>query len=419
MSARVLPIIRREFLERVRSKAFLIGTFLGPLLMAAFTLMPSLMLAKQRGKPLRVAVLDEDGALRAPVEAALASRRVDGKPRFEVRPGGEGAAGVQRERLKREVLEGAIDGYLFLPKDALERSVAEYHGRNVSNVMDIGLMDRAIDDALIGVRLEAAGVGGDRVKAVMKRVELKTLQLSDKGEREDRGASFFLSMMLLMTLYTTVAMWGAALMNGVIEEKTNRVVEVVVSSISASELFAGKLLGIGAVGLAQFLVWAGFLLALSAYGGAIAVMGGLKLPEIPIHVLVLFVVFFLLGYFLYGAMYAAVGAAVNSQQEAQSLVFPVMLPLVFGVMLFPMVLSSPDSTLSVICSFVPFWTPLLMFLRVTTLTPPAWQILLSIGLTLGAVVFLNWAAARIYRVGILMYGKRPTFPEILRWVGRA
>ena len=114
----------------------------------------------------------------------------------------------------------------------------------------------------------------------------------------------------------------------------------------------------------------------------------------------------------------AVGAAVNSQQEAQSLVFPVMMPLIFGVMLFPMVLSSPDSPLSVACSFVPFWTPLLMFLRVASLTPPAWQVALSIATTLATVVAMNWASARIYRVGILMYGKRPTLPEILKWVGR-
>ncbi len=416
---RLLPIVRREYLERVRSRAFLIGTVLGPILMAAFTVLPSLLMAKQRGKPLRIAVLDEGGALRSVVESALATRQVDGRNRFEIRPAGAGAPEQVRERLKQAVLAGEIDGYLFLPRDALERSVAEYHGKNVSNVMDIGVLDRALDDAMIGLRLEEAGIGEARAKDVMRRVDLKTLQLSERGAREDRGASFFLSMMLLMTLYTTVAMWGAALMNGVIEEKANRVVEVVVSSISATELFAGKLLGIGAVGLTQFLVWSGFLLGLSLYGGVIAVMGGTKLPEIPVHVAVLFVVFFLLGYFLYGALYAAVGAAVNSQQEAQSLAFPVMMPLILGVMLFPMVLSSPDSALSVVCSFVPFWTPLLMFLRVTTLTPPAWQVALSIVLTLASVVFLNWAAARVYRVGILMYGKRATLPEILRWVGRA
>ncbi len=147
-------------------------------------------------------------------------------------------------------------------------------------------------------------------------------------------------------------------------------------------------------------------------------MGGARLPEVPPHVLLFFVLFFVLGFFLYGALYISIGAAVSSQQEAQSLAFPVILPLVVGVMFFPVVTASPDSTLAVALSLVPFWTPLLMFLRVAVLTPPAWQIALSIGLTLFTIVVLNRGAARIYRVGILMHGKRPTLPEILRWLRR-
>jgi ABC-2 type transport system permease protein len=415
---RLLPIVRREYLERVRSKTFLIGTLLGPILMAGLTVLPGVLMATQRGKALRVAVLDESGELRATIEDALRAGAAQGQQRFDVREPGEGVPEAARERLKAQVLDGGLDGYLLLPRDALETSTAEYHGRNVSNVMDLGLMERAVEDALIGVRLRRSGVADDRTREVLRRLKLRTIRLSAAGEREDRGASFFLSMIMLMILYTTVAMWGAALMNGVIEEKANRVVEVIVSSVSPTELFAGKLLGIGAAGLTQSLVWAGFMLALSLYGGGLASAGALEVPDIPPTVLVLFVVFFLLGFFLYGAMYAAVGAAVNSQQEAQSLVFPVMMPLVVGVMLFPMVLSSPDSAMAVFCSLVPFWTPLLMFLRVTTQTPPAWQVLISIALTAITVVLLNWAAARIYRVGILMYGKRPSLPEIARWIGR-
>ncbi|HJS56527.1 MAG TPA: ABC transporter permease [Vicinamibacteria bacterium] len=415
---RVLAIIRREYLERLRSKAFLIGTLLGPVLMAGLMVLPGVLMAKQRGNPLRVAVLDESGELRAIIEEALRSSTAEGRHRFDVRAPAQGAPETVRERLKAQVLDGSLDGYLYLPRGALESSLAEYHGRNVSNVMDLGLMDRAVEDALIGVRLRHAGVGDDHGRAVLRRLQLKTIRLSESGEREDRGASFFLSLILLMILYTTVAMWGAALMNGVIEEKVNRVVEVIVSSVSPTQLFAGKLLGIGAAGLTQFLAWAGFMLGLSLFGGAVAAANGLRLPDLPPLVLVLFVVFFLLGYFLYGAMYAAVGAAVNSHQEAQSLVFPVMMPLLVGVMLFPMVLASPDSALAVFCSFVPLWTPLLMFLRVTTQPPPIWQVLTSIALTAATVVLMNWAAARIYRVGILMYGKRPTLLEIVKWIGR-
>ncbi len=153
--------------------------------------------------------------------------------------------------------------------------------------------------------------------------------------------------------------------------------------------------------------------AIGAYGAATA--GPRTIPELPPLLLVSFVVYFLLGYFLYGSLYAAVGSAVNTQQEAQSLVFPAMMPLILAFMCFPVVLGSPDGTLSVVLSLIPVFTPLLMFLRITAVTPPSWQIALSIALTLGTIAFTTWGASRIYRVGILMYGKRPTFPEMLKW----
>lgn len=415
---RLLPVIRREYLERIRSRAFVVGTLVGPALMAALMVLPGVLMVKQRGKPLRVAVHDASGLLQKDVEAALRASAFQGEPRFDVQAPGPGTLEEVRARLKAALLDGRLDGYLHLPADALVRSAAEYHGKNVSNTPDIGLLDKAVEDALIGVRLASEGLPRDRIEGVLRRLDLKTIRVSASGEREDRGGSLLLSMILLMTLYTTVAMWGAALMNGVIEEKANRVVEVVVSSITPLRLFAGKLLGVGAVGLTQFLVWAAFMAGLSFLGPGVAPTAGVKLPEIPPLVILLFVVFFLLGYFLYGALYAAVGASVNSQHEAQSLAFPVMVPLILGVMLFPMILSSPDSPLSVACSFVPFWTPLLMFLRVTVLQPPAWQITLSIALTLATIAALTWAAARIYRVGILRHGKRPTVPEILGWISR-
>jgi ABC-2 type transport system permease protein len=186
--------------------------------------------------------------------------------------------------------------------------------------------------------------------------------------------------------------------------------------VKASHLFAGKLLGVGAAGLTQFLAWALTLGVLSLYGAAGAAASGMQLPRLRPAVLAWFVVLFLLGYFLYGALYASIGAAVNTTQEAQSLAFLVMLPLMMGFVFAPLVISNPESTLSVVLSVIPPLTPLLMFLRVNSIMPPAWQLALAVVLSLGAIVLLNWAAARIYRVGILMYGKKPTLPEILRWV---
>lgn len=411
---RLATVARREYLERVRTKAFVLSTFLGPVLVVAFLLGPTMLMERQRGKPLRVSVVDATGSVRAAVERALVRREGAGGPRFVVVPLSAASAEEARAEARREVSGGRLDGFLYLGPDTLRTAQAEYYGKNVSNVVDLSNLRDAADEALVEKRLADAGLDAARLRALTRKLDLRKIRVTATGEREDRGQSFLLAMMLLSMLYTTVAMWGAAIMNGVIEEKSNRVVEVIVSSIPTSDLFAGKLLGVGGAGLTQFLVWALTLAGIGAYG-AVAAGGGMALPELSPLLLVSFVVYFLLGYFLYGALYAAVGASVNTQQEAQSLAFPVMMPLILGFVFFPVVLGSPDSPLSVTLSLVPFFTPMLMFLRISVVTPPTWQIALSLGLTLAAVVAVTWFASRVYRVGILMYGKRPTFPEMVRW----
>ena len=409
--SRMLPVVRREYLERVRSKVFVISTLIGPLLIIGLALVPPLLMQRQRGKPLRVAILDETGALRAAAEESLGRRRAAGEKRFEIVPP-DGDPATLRARLAADVIAGRIDAYVVLPADVAVTSRAEYYGKNVSNVMDISMVDKAIEEALVGYRLTAAGLAQDKVAALTRKLDLRTIRLTSSGAREDRGGTAALAWLLLMMLYSTVAMWGAAIMNAVIEEKTNRVVEVIVSSVPPSNLFWGKLLGVGAAGLTQFLFWALCMGGVGLYGAGLS---GSLLPEVPPLLLGAFVAYFLLGYFLYAAMFAAVGAAVNNQQEAQSLAFPIMMPLVAGVMTSFAVMGSPDSRLSVVLSLIPFLTPLLMFLRITVLTPPAWQIALSVALMLGSIALLTWLAGRVYRVGILMYGKRPTFPEMVRW----
>jgi ABC-2 type transport system permease protein len=416
---RLVSVVRREYLERVRSKPFIISTVVGPLVMVGLMVGPSLMLDKNRDRALRVAVVDGEGLLGPDLEKRLREHEVDERPLFELRSLGSGPIEARRERARADVLGQQLDGYVYVPPGGYERHEAEYYGRNVSNLRELRELGRVIDAAALARRLGQAGVAPERVGEFTRRFDLKTVRLSRSGEREDRGDSFLFSVLLMMLLYAATAMWGSALMNGVIEEKTNRVVEVVVSSIPTSTLFGGKLLGVGAAGLTQFAVWAGVTALAGSAGVQGALMGGVGLPEVPWHVPLLLVVFFVLGFFLYGALFAAVGAAVNSQQEAQSLVFIAMLPLIVGTTFFPVVASRPDGTLATVLSLVPFWTPLLMFLRVVLLTPPVWQVALGIVLTLATVVLFNWGAARIYRVGILMYGKRPTLPEILRWIGRS
>jgi ABC-2 type transport system permease protein len=415
---RLWAVVRREYLERVRSRTFLLTTVLAPVLLGLVLFLPAAMMRGQHGRPLRVAVLDASGALGEAVAESLAQQRMDGRARFLVEKPRPREGGDEAARLKRDVLTGRLDGYLYLAADALDRSSAEYFGRNVSNLVDLRLMDGAIEEVMVARRLAGQGLDSARVRELTRPLDLKTIRIgASGGEREDRGGSAILSIVLLMMLYSTVIMWGQVVMTSVIEEKTSRVVEVMVSSIPSVQLFAGKLLGVGAAGLTQFLVWAAAMAAigLSAAGTA-GSLAGFRLPEAGPLVLVAFVVYFLLGYFFYAALFAGIGAAVNTPQEAQTLVFPVFMPLVLGTMCFPLVLQSPDSPLSTVLSLLPPLTPLLMFLRITVLTPPWWQIALSVALTSLSIAGVVWLASRVHRVGILMYGKRPTFPEMLRWV---
>jgi ABC-2 type transport system permease protein len=414
MTAKLWAIVRREYLERVRTKAFVIGTILGPVILGAMMIVP-ILAVKASSERLTVAVLDRTGRLGPAVEDALRAARFGDKERFDVQPAGGEPAVAREAALKKAVLESRLDGYLVIPEDALAKSTASYFGRNVSNSIDLRTLQRAVSDVLVGRRLADAGLDPNRVKGMTQELDLKTIRLSETGEREDQGAAMFLALVLLMILYTSILMWGQIVMTSVIEEKTSRVVEVMASGVSSTTLLAGKLAGVGGAGLTQFLVWSLSLLGASlALAGPLA--GTLSMPEITPLMLVSFVLFFLLGFFFYAALYAAIGAAVNTVQEANNLVFPVLAPIIVGMVCFMPVLQAPDGALAITLSMIPGISPLIMFLRIVVLTPPLWQITLSIALLALGIVGVVWVSARVYRVGILMYGKRPTFPELVRWV---
>jgi ABC-2 type transport system permease protein len=427
----ILVIAKREFKERVRTKAFVIGTILGPLFMAVIMIVPAMMATKM-AKSVSITVIDTEGSLREMVEESLrlgdanpASPTEDplgprprntGTTKFEIRaPEGAGPA-AQREAAKQAVLNGTLDVYVVLPPDVLSESKAEYYSKSVTDFEGIRAVDRAIEKVVFAKRIGAEGIDPSRIAALTRPLDLKRLRVSDKGEQEDRGVSFFLSLILVMMIYVGTLMWGQVVMTGVIEEKTNRVVEVIVSSTTPRNLLFGKLVGVGGAGLLQFGIWILALVAVSAASGSFAFLSGVDLPEINPVLIAAFPIFFLLGFFLYASLYAAIGSAVNTIQEAQNFIFPVMLPIILAMVCWPVVMRAPDSTLSVVLSLIPFMTPILMFLRMSVLMPPVWQIALSVVLTSLTIALVIWIAARIYRVGVLMYGKPPNFPEMVRWV---
>lgn len=423
MWARVAAVIRREYLERVRTKAFWISTLLVPVLMGALMIIPAL-LASRGGAEATVALLDLSGrygeVLADKVAEILEGEAGDLRIRLETQqPGADPEAA--REAIKARVQAQEFDGMLVLPAGLPGEGEPEYVATNVAAFRVLMVLERAVNDVLVADRLEAAGLDPERVNELTRRVGLKTLKLGAGGEEtQDKGQAFLMSYFLVLIIYMSVLMYGIYVMRGVLEEKSSRIVEIIVSAVRPFELMLGKILGIGAVGLTQMLLWSALGFALSAPAVLSAIgLAGIELPSIPAQLLVFFVIFFVLGFLLYGTLYAGVGAAFETEQDAQNFQGVITVFLVVPLVLITLIMNEPDSALAVVMSLVPFFTPILMFLRMTLTKVPAWQIAASLVLMVGAVLVMAWLVGKVYRVGILAHGSKPKLKDLARWVREA
>lgn len=429
-------IFLREYLERVRSKAFIITTVLAPVIFGAIVGLPMLLALKSGGGVQRVAVAGTGAhtALVPLMQQRLTRRPESARPETNIQSGPAvtipgfdlqpitvppGREAETRQRLTGDVLAGRIDGYFWMDGDPAAGGKIEYSGRNVTDLIALRTLETAVSQAVVQVRLVSRGIAAGDVENLVKPVRMKTVRISQSGAREERGITFFISLFFLMVLYMTLVLYGVAVMRSIIEEKASRVFEVLLSSVKPMELLAGKILGVAAVGISQYLVWTAMALLVGGGIGLGAVRTQIGEVSVPGSLLVFFVVFFVLGYMLYSTMFAALGAMVNSEQEAQQLQILIMQFLIVPLLVMQLVMRSPNGTAAVVLSLIPFFTPMLMFLRINLVTPPAWQVALSIVLLLVTNLGVLWVSARIYRVGILMYGKRPTLPELWRWVRTA
>lgn len=424
---KIFAIIKREYIERVRTKTFWIGTFLIPVCFLAYIAIQIATSRKTSGER-KIAVVDVAGRLFQPLARDLADREEAWRKEnpgakgihfvLEQRPV-SGELEATKETLRREVLDKKINGYLILDPTLLdkEKSEAEYYSTSVSEYIALNLIERSINRVLLREKVAARGLPPELSRELEKRVDLKTLKVTEKGTREEKGAGLFAAIVFMVIMYSTFLMYGFQNLRGVIEEKTNRIVEIVIASVRPTELMLGKIVGIGMVGLTQYFVWSLLAMNLSLPGIAgIMTTGEGGVPTIPLSMIGYFILFFLLGYFLYASIYTAIGAPFNSDQEAQQLA---MIPMAFivGVWAFlGAVMNNPSGPVSVFASLFPLTAPLVMFLRTAISEPPGWQILAAIVILLLSTIGMAWVAGRVYRVGILMYGKKPTIPEILRWV---
>jgi ABC-2 type transport system permease protein len=413
-------IARREYLQRVRAKTFWFTTLLVPLMTAGFSLAPMYFATHEFGGQKRLVVVSDDKELaqsfadKLQSENQLSSTKAGentSNPLYDISIDTDVSSG-ERDRLDSKILDGSIDSYIWLTRDALEKDTVEFHTKNATDLMSKGYIDDAVNFMGIRGRLAKNGVSNVDVAALLKPLQVQTLKVGEGKASSDN--TYIFAFMLVFAMYLPVVIQVVAVMRSVIEEKTSRVMEVMLSAVTPKELMAGKIIGVGGVGLTQVLIWAalGAGVALFGFGAA----GALQGVHFSAAMIVYFIIFYLLGFLLYSAFAAALGASVNSDEEAQQLQFFVMLPMILSMMVIGIIFAAPSSNIAIALSEFPFFAPILMYLRVVLEQPPLWQLALCIALLLATIYFVLSICARIYRVGILMYGKRPTLPEILRWI---
>ncbi len=419
-------IAKREYLEHVRSRAFLFSTFLIPVLFAVIFGL-SVMSAMLGGGGSHIVVASNDAMLAEGVKAELTGTREpqssDGRNR---RPSAQMQVEVLAPisesdlgDLNRQVESKAIDGFLWLDMPAGEsQPTATYRSRGSTDFVGNDRLQQAIGHALVRRGLIKQGVTPAAIEELQKGVELKSTQIKNgRVTATDAGKSVAGAYFMAFLLYFAVVFYGMNVARSVVAEKTSRVFEVLLATAKPESLMAGKLLGVGAVGLTQMGIWIGALLLLSVSAAASQLgQGGLAAYGISPIKLVFFVIYFLLGYFFYSALSAGFGASVSQESEVQQFAMLLVMPQLVGLMLTVYILANPTSWPVVLLSLFPPCTPIVMCLRMSAMAVPAWQLGLSLVLMAGSIWVLLWIASRIYSVGILMYGKRATLPEMLRWL---
>jgi len=410
--------------ERVRQKWFWVMALLGPLFFGAIIFLPTLMM---RGGGLKnIAVVDgTTQGLGERVTAALDRAVTPDTHRVfhAVRvPAGDRVI----DSLTAEVEAKRLEGFLILTDALVDSGRAEYQASNVSSFTAIETIERNLTQIVFATRLEREGVNPTVVTRARLPVALGTQKIAGgRATKESAAQSFSLAYFMAIILYTAILIYGINVMSSVLEEKTTRVVEVLVSSLRPFQLMLGKLIGVGAVSIFQFLIWAvsaRYLLSTRKHlgGGGGGDAGQVfQIPHVSLATAVVFVAYFLGGFFLYSAMFAAVGAISSNEQEARQTQQPVSVLLMVSFFAMFAMINDPNSPLAVTLSLMPFSAPIAMPVRWAAGSLPVAEVVLSLGILFASVALVTWVASRIYRVGILMTGKRPNLKELVRWVRAA
>ncbi len=412
---KILTVIRKEYLERVRAKSFLIGTLLGPALMSMFIVLPVLLADKGGDVERTVGVIDPSGLYFDSLIEVLVDRG-DDNVSLKLIESPSGSTDDALATLKESILDETIHSGILISPDFLDSGRATFYNTSVSAlVMRDEVLRPALNRVLREDRFAAAQVPDTLYSYLDARTVWSSIALTAEGEEQeqDEDVSIIMAIVLIMIIYLMVIMYGSHTLTAVIEEKSSRMVEVLLASISPGDLMLGKVMGIGLAGLTQFAIWSGAMFFMSQRGVSVGEFS-LDTAFLTPVILINFIAFFLLGFFLYATLYAGIGAMCNTVQDSQQFHTPLLMGLVIPMMMLSLVMRAPDSTVAVVLSLVPLFSPVLMFMRVCVETPPMWQIALSWALMLVSIWLAARMAGKLFRMGILMYGASPTWATLFK-----
>lgn len=423
--SKTLAIVRREFLAFVRSKWFVVGTLFGPVLMSAFFVLP--IVFGQGGGDRRVVVVDSTrrGVGREVAAGLRAAKTAQGESRYRVQllePTAANGDSV-RAALRARVLAEEIDGWIWLPEDVTASGTARYEGRHATSFRDLRETRLAVQRAVQEERLREAGIDPAVLAEVLGPVELDAHGVAEDGPPRGGADELFLAAQFMgLALYIVILFYGNAILRAVREEKEDRSVELLLSSVEPERIMAGKVFGIGAAGLLQISVWVAFSALAIGFGGDLAPAIGASipaLPAVPWEAWGLFLLYFVGGYFLYASIYAALGAMATSSQEAQHLQIPAIFILLIAFFMMFAILEDPTGALARAGTLVPFTSPLIVPARGLLVPLPRWELAASALLLAAACAALLWIGGKVYKVTVLATGKRPTAHELWRWLRAA
>lgn len=410
-----LAIAKWEFVEKVKTRAFLISLILTPVIMVVFGVVPGLFASKPDDQPVIIGIIDETNSIVEPLSKRLEEKYKlpSGEPNYIVRNlTAEGLPEQIRAIANKMIADDVIEGYFYIPSTVFDSGKVEYRAENVGNFRVQERFSRTIEEVVVEKRALSQGYDPAVLRRLMADIDVKSIKVTGEGEEKESGflETFFSSYIIIMMLMFLVLTSGQLLIRSVVEEKSNRLIEILMSSCSANDLMVGKIIGLSGLGIVQVLLWAGMAFAISAKFGT-------SLFQVETFFIAL--IYFILGYLLYAAIFVAAGSPVTTEQEAQQITSYVSLALVFPIVLAIPIMQNPDSTLVKVLSFIPIFTPSFMVMRLPIQMPALWEIVGTIAVLILSVWGMMWAAGKIFRTAILVYGKRPTLSELYRWLRAA